>query len=178
MSLAGLAPRTTLAAVMAWLALTMLTGCGVSPDDPEPGELTAVVVSRADHPMIDFGSGPSDTYTRVLVLTEEDMLEAFEQTWPGYELPQQFEYAYLGVDVPLAEVHDLEDGGDPVDGPAVANVSEGRVRVPWSGEPRYLCFGNLNDREEVHTAGCVLVDEDPPAAVTVQISIGGLSLDD
>jgi hypothetical protein len=80
--------------------------------------------------------------------------------------------------VPLAEALQLEDGGDPVDGPAVGDVTEGRVRLPWSGEPRYMCFGILNDRDEVDTDGCVLVDEDPPAAVTVQIHIGGLSLDD
>ena len=53
----------------------------------------------------------------------------------------------------------LEIGGEPATGPGVAVVSEGRWRVPWSGELRYLCFGDAGG--DVSTDGCVLVDREP-----------------
>ena len=55
----------------------------------------------------------------------------------------------------------LEIGGEPVTGPGVAVVREGRWRVPWSGELRYLCFGDADAGGDVSTDGCVLVDREP-----------------
>jgi hypothetical protein len=154
-----------------------LTGCGASPSDPGRGELTAVVVSRQDQFMFGLGSGVSDVYTRVAVLSEQDLLDWYAATWPGRERPAASDYRNVVVKIPLETLTPVADAGAADDRPAVAEVDAGRVRIPWSGAPRYLCFGTEHDAE-ITTDGCVAVDRQPPAAVTVQLNYGGLALEE
>lgn len=161
------------------IAVGFLTACGVTPDEPGAGELTGVVVSRGDSLVIG-GDGVSDTYRRVVVLGRDELLDAYFGTWPGKDEPEQHQYAGLVVRLPVSRLVELRQGDPAPAGPAVADVSGGRFRVPWSGDPRYVCLGNpatVDGVEMVSTAGCVEVTEPPPAAVTLVVHIGGVALE-
>ncbi|PFG38233.1 hypothetical protein ATJ97_0705 [Georgenia soli] len=123
-----------------------------------------MVVSRGDHPM-PFDGGTVDSWSRVIVLTHDELLAAFETTWPGRDAPDDHDIAYVGMNV---NVDDLPPGG-------VAEVSEGRFQVPWPEPGRYLCLGD-EYQGVVRTAGCVLVEAEAPAKVTLESSIGGFRL--
>ena len=174
------APGTVARRVGAGLvAAGLLTACGATPDEPGAGELTGVVVSRGDSVVIG-GDGVSDTYRRLVVLRRDELLEAYASTWPGKDEPEPHEYANLVVRLPVSELVELGQDHPATAGPAVAEVSEGRFRVAWSDDPRYLCLGNpatVDGIEMVSTAGCVEVTEPPPAAVTVVVHIGGLAIE-
>ena len=157
-------PLRAATAVTAMTAAMALAGCGTSPDEPAAGELSGVVVSRNDHPIV-FGGGTVDSWSRVLVLTREELLAAFASSWPGREEPVDHDIASVVVAV---DVDDL-----PPDG--LAEVREGRFHVPWPDTGRYLCLGN-EYQGVVTTAGCVLVDAAAPAQVTLESSIGGFHL--
>ena len=157
-----------------------LQGCAPSPVDPGPGELTGVVVPRGDTFVLG-GGGPSDAYDRVLVLTSEELLAAYRRTWPGKDDPLDHEYANIGVRIPVADLEQLDDRGEPASAQAVAPVVDGRFRIPWSSDPRYVCLADeirtdAEDELVTDTAGCVMVDRAAPAAVTIALSTGGLAL--
>lgn len=169
-----LAPVASLPAAL--VAAVVVTACGVSPEDADAGQLTGVITSRQDSFSLP-GGGPVESYDRVVVVTREKMLTAYERTWPGRRAPRSFEYAYIGLTFSEADLAELTASGEPPAGPAVAPVTGGRLRIAWSGEPRYLCFGTAY-MGKVRTDGCALVDEDPPAEVTFQVSIGGIGIPD
>ena len=152
--------------VAATTLLMSLTGCAPSPDDPGEGELTGVVVSRSDHPVL-FGGGTVDAWSRALVLTRDELLAAYDATWPGRDEPEDFEIAAIVVEV--------DDAAAQAEG--AADVVDGRFRLPWPEPDGYVCLGNEH-RGVVTTAGCVLVESEAPAAVTIESSIGGLSVGD
>ena len=156
--------RTRAQLLVAGAGLLVLTGCGPSPEKPDEGELTAVVVSRNDHPIL-FGGGTVDSWSRAVVLTRDELLAAYDDRWPGRDEPADHDFAYLVVEVAIADI--------PAE--AVTDVAEGRFRLPWSGAGRYVCLGNEHEGA-VSTAGCVLVDVEAPAAITIESSIGGLGL--
>lgn len=109
-----------------------------------------------------FDGGTVDAWSRVIVLTRNELLAAFETTWPGRDAPDDHDIAYVGIKV---DVDDLPAG-------RLAEVSEGRFRMPWPEPGRYLCLGNEH-RGVVRTAGCVLVEAEAPVKVTLESSIGG-----
>lgn len=152
--------------VAATALLAVLTGCAPSPDDPGEGELTGVVVSRNDHPIL-FGGGTVDSWSRALVLTRDELLAAYDATWPGRDEPKDFEIAAIKVDLDTAAV--------PADG--VADVVDGRFRLAWPDADRYVCLGNEH-QGVVTIAGCVLVESEAPAAITIESSIGGFAIGD
>jgi len=160
------------------LAVALLAGCGVEPREAGSGELTGVVTTRQDSFSLSFGDPASDTYSRVIVVSPDDLAAAYTRARPDDPPLEEYKYADIGVDFGPDDVVPLEIGGEPATGPSVAVVSEGRWRIPWSGEKRYLCFGNADASGGVSTDGCVLVDREPPAAVTVEVSIGGVGLQD
>ena len=166
----------TCIAAAAVMMCSVLAGCAPSPDEPNDGELTAVVVSEQDQFMFGLGGGEAEIYTDVVVLTEQELLDSYAATWPGKEAPRPSGYRNIRVDLRVQELATLSVGGEPATSPAMAPVTQARTRIPWSGEPRYLCFGTTHG-EALSTDGCVLVEEQPPAAVTVQVNYGGLNLD-
>ena len=168
-------PRVLVAAAALGMS-SVMAGCAASPDEPSDGELTAVVVSEQDQFMFGISGGEADIYTDVVVLTERELVDFYAATWPDKEPPQPFTYRNIRVDLPVRELATLSIGGEPAPGPAMGSVSQARTRIPWSGEPRYLCFGNTNGGV-LSTDGCVLVEQQPPAAVTVHVNYGGLNLD-
>lgn len=157
-------PRAALSLYLVVVATVSLAACGPSADEPAGGELSAVVVSRNDHPVL-FGGGTVDSWSRVLVLTRDELLAAFETSWPGRDAPADHDIASTVIKV---NVDDLAPDG-------LADVSDGRFRVPWPEAGRYLCLGN-EYQGVVTTAGCVLVDAEAPAMVTLESSIGGFRL--
>lgn len=167
---------SAIVALAGMAGLALLCGCGVSPDDPDAGELTAVVTSRGDS-FVPFDGGPLDTYARVVVLTEDELLAARARSFPGQETPEPHEFAYLVVRIPVDDLVPLEVGGQPADTQALAVVSDGRLRIPWSGERKFLCLGT-EYRGVVKTMGCAVVDRPAPAAVTLAVHIGGLGIED
>ena len=129
------------------------------------------------------GGGPSDAYDRVLVLTSGELLAAYRRTWPGKDDPLDHEYANIAVRIPVADLAQLDDRDEPASAPAVAPVVDGRFRIPWSSDPRYVCLADeirtdAEDELVTDTAGCVMVDRAAPAAVTIELSNGGLALAD
>lgn len=165
------------AGVAAGVAVAALfAGCAVSPEEPGPDELTGLLTTRSDTVSF-FGGGATDVYTRVVVLTEEQLLEAYARTWPTSPTPKDYQYGDIGMELEPRDLVRLTAGEAPAATPAVAPVSEGRLRIPWSGDARYLCFGIVDDRKLIRTDGCVLVDEEPPAAVTFQVSVGGIGIE-
>ncbi|MFC7362692.1 hypothetical protein [Nocardioides astragali] len=161
----GRARGLALAPLLLGASLLVLPGCAPSPEDAATGELTGVVVSRNDHPL-PFGGGTVDSWSRALVLTRDELLAAFEASWPGRDDPADHEIASIVIKVDVAEVR-------PED---MAEVDGGRFRLSWSEAGRYVCLGN-DQRGVVTTAGCVLVDVDAPAAITIESSIGGFSVE-
>ncbi|GAA4286298.1 hypothetical protein GCM10022262_06570 [Georgenia daeguensis] len=160
----GRSPRVARKALLVAAATLVLLACSPSPDEPEAGELSAVVVSRSDHPM-PFDGGTVDSWSRVIVLTRDELLAAFEATWPGRDAPDDHDIPRVGIEL---NVDDLPAG-------RLAEVNEGRFRVPWPEPDRYLCLGD-EYQGVVTTAGCVLVDAEAPVKVTLEISIGGFRL--
>ena len=112
-----------------------------------------------------FAGGAVDSWSRVIVLTREQLLAAFKATWPGRDTPDDHDLARTNIEV---NVDDLSPDGH-------AAVSDGRFRVPWSDAGRYLCLGNEH-QGVVSTAGCVMVDAAAPAKVTLESSVGGFRL--
>ena len=157
-------PRVTASIFLVGAATALLAACSPSPAEPAAGELSAVVVSRSDHPML-FDGGAVDSWSRAIVLTRDELLAAFETTWPGRDAPDDHDIPRVGITV---NVDDLSPGG-------VAKVSDGRFRVPWPEAGRYLCLGD-EYQGVVTTAGCVLVDAEAPAKVTLESSMGGFRL--
>ena len=167
---------------LALAATAVLAGCGPSPDGPGPGELTGVVVSKGDSIVVGDG-GTSDTYDRLLVLTADELLEAYRTTWPGRDDPEDHDYQSIGVRIPVAHLVALDEQDAPAPTAAVAPVGDGRFRIPWDSGPKYVCLGNeirtdADDELVVDTSGCVMVDDDPPASVTIEAHYGGLALSD
>jgi len=103
-----------------------------------------------------------DSWSRALVLTREQLLVAFETTWPGRDAPDDHDIARTNIKV---NVDDL-----PSDG--LAEVRDGRFQIPWPEAGRYLCLGNEH-QGIVTTAGCVMVHAEAPTKVTLESSIGG-----
>ena len=157
-------PRVGAFLAAAAAATATLAACGPSPAEPAAGELSAVVVSRNDQPML-FGGGTVDSWSRVVVLTREQLLTAFETSWPGRETPDDHDLARVVIRM---NVEELPPG-------RVAEVSDGHFRVPWQEAGRYLCLGN-EYQDVVTTAGCVAVYAEAPAKVTLESSIGGFRL--
>jgi hypothetical protein len=155
----------TAAMTPAMTAAMTAAGCGTSPDEAAAGELSAVVVPRNDHPML-LGEGTVDSWSRVIVLTRDELLAAFESSWPGRDVPAAHDIASVVITV------DVDDRSPE----RMAEVREGRFRVPWPVADRYLCLGN-EDHGVVTTAGCVLVDAEAPATVTLESSISGFGLE-
>lgn len=120
-----------------------------------------MVVARSDHPM-PFDAGTVDSWSRVVVLTHDGLLAAFATTWPGRDTPDDHDIPSVGIKVNVA---DLPPHG-------IAEVRNGRFRVPWPGPGRYLCLGNEH-QGVVATAGCVRVDVEAPAKVTLESLMGG-----
>lgn len=170
------ARRAFLPTVAALIAAVGLAGCGVSPEDAEAGQLTGVVTSRSDSFSLPRG-GATDSYDRVVVVTEDQLLAAYERTWPGRRMPEPYEYGYLGLTFPESDLAQLTASGDVHEGAAVAAVTGGRLRIAWADQSRFLCFGTAY-QGHVRTTGCALVAEDPPAEVMFQVSIGGISIKD
>lgn len=152
--------------VAATALLVSLTGCAPSPDDPDDGELTGVVVSRNDHPIL-FGGGTADSWSRAVVLTRDELISAYDATWPGRDEPEDFEIAAIVVEV--------DDAAAPAEG--AADVVDGRFQLPWPEADRYVCLGNEH-QGVVTTAGCVLVESEAPVAITIESAIGGFSIGD
>lgn len=167
---------------LALLAFVALVGCSPSPANPGPGELTGVVVSKGDSIVVGDG-GASDTYDRLLVLTADELLEAYRTTWPGRDDPEDHDYQNTGVRIPVADLVALDEQDAPAPTAAVAPVEDGRFRIPWDSGPRYVCLGNeirtdADDELVVDTSGCVMVDKAPPASVTIEAHHGGLAVSD
>lgn len=167
---------------LALAATAFLTGCSPSPEDPGPGELTGVVVSKGDSIVVGDG-GTSDAYDRVLVLTADELLEAYRTTWPGRDDPEDHDYQSIGVRIPVADLVALDEQDGPAPIAAVAPVEGGRFHVPWEGGSTYVCLGNeirtdADDELVVDTSGCVVVDEAPPASITIEAHYGGLAVSD
>lgn len=157
-------PRPVLSVVLAAAVTTASAACGPAPEDPDVGELSAVVVSRNDHPVL-FGGGTVDSWRRAVALSPGRLLTAFETTWPGREAPDDHDISRVVIEI---RVDDL-----PPDD--LAEVRDGRFRLSWPHGGRYVCLGN-EYHDVVTTAGCVLVDAEAPAKVTLVSSIGGLAL--
>ena len=146
--------------------LVSLTGCAPAPDDPGEGEITGVVVSRNDHPIL-FGGGTVDSWSLALVLTRDELLAAYDSTWPGRDEPEDSEVAAIVVEV--------DEGSAPAEG--AAPVVDGRFRLCRPAADRYVCLGNAH-QGVVTTAGCVLVESAAPSAITIESSIGGFGIGD
>ena len=149
---------------------------GPSPEDPGQGELTAVFVKVQDQAMIG-GEGVATHFSAAVVLTEQEMLDAYAASWPGSEQPKPYQYGFSGFTIAEEDLAPLEAGGRPPPGPALASVVDGRLRIPWSGEPRYLCPGRVFEGV-VRATGCVFVDRQPPAAITLGTGAAVLGLVD
>ena len=115
-------------------------------------------MSRNDHPM-PLGGGTVDSWSRALTLTRDELLAAYEATWPDRDGPADHEIAGIHVEVDVAEV--------PPE--AMTEVDDGRFRLSWPDTGRYVCLGNEH-LGVVTTAGCVLVEAEAPAAITIQRS--------
>ncbi|MFC7358818.1 hypothetical protein [Nocardioides astragali] len=157
-------------------AIVGTAGCSPAPEDPDDGELTGVVVNGRSDTFVFGGGGESDTYDRILVMTPTEVLDAYHRTWPGQEDPEEHEYRGIRLKVAVSELQQLEEGGAAPSAPAVAPVDGGYFRIPWSAGDRYLCLGMevvIEAVDTVDTAGCVLVDQTPPASVTIELNFGG-----
>jgi hypothetical protein len=164
------------------LAAWTVAGCSPSPEDPGAGELTGVVVSKGDSIVLGDG-GTSDAYDRVVVLTADQLVEAYRTTWPGRDDPEDHDYQNINVRIPVADLVALDEQDAPAPTAAVAQVEDGRFRIPWQVGPAYVCLGNeirtdADNELVVDTSGCVMVDRSPPTSVTIETGYGGLGVSD
>jgi hypothetical protein len=154
-----------------WL---LLAGCSASPEDPAEGELTGVVITGNDHGVLPLGGGVVREYDRLAVLTTDDWSRLLTGTWPDASTdPAGWEAAGQGFRIPLDS---FVEGDDPMAGPVLWEMDEGRWRMPWDGGPAMLCVGQ-EALDDLSLMGCRLLEAQAPVAVTLTVHIGGLSLD-
>lgn len=178
-------------------ALVLLAGCTASPEDPEDGEMTGVVISTNDACCWPPGGGVAESsqYEVVALLPPDEFVRRWEAQHPddsrGSITPDDWWTSSAQIKVP---VDVFSEGADPGDEPLYATIVDGRWRVPYDGDPVMVCVGRQNydyewaysdsgygyskrlGDEEYLFVSCGLVDEPTPVAVTVSIHFGGIGV--
>ena len=154
--------------------LFLVSGCSASPEDPDEGEMTGVVVAGNDSGILPLSGGVVKAYDRLAVLTTDDWTRLLTETWPEASTdPTGWEAANQGFRIPLGS---FVEGDDPSAGPVLVEMEEGRWRMPWGGGPAMLCVGR-EAADELSLMGCRRLEKQAPVAVTLTVHIGGLSID-